>query len=78
MNDVLEEATSSLKALHNLQVLHSDAIPWDMLWDKHCGRLMFVNLERAEIQTRLPLGIITANRKRIRQGNIKTMILTVR
>ncbi|KFZ21107.1 hypothetical protein V502_02937 [Pseudogymnoascus sp. VKM F-4520 (FW-2644)] len=64
-NDVIERATSALKALHNLQVLHKDAKPRNMLWDEHHGRLMLVEFERAEIQTRLPLGIITANRKRI-------------
>lgn len=72
--DVLEEATSALKALHNLQVLHKDAEPRNMLWDEHRGRLMLVDLERADIQTRPPLGIITANRKRNRQGNIKTVV----
>jgi tRNA A-37 threonylcarbamoyl transferase component Bud32 len=73
-NDVLVEAASALKALHSLQVLHKDAEPRNMLWDEHRGRLMLVDLERAEIQTRSPLGIITANRKRNRQGNMKTVI----
>ncbi|KFY98960.1 hypothetical protein V500_01508 [Pseudogymnoascus sp. VKM F-4518 (FW-2643)] len=55
-------------------VLHKDAAPRNMLWDEHRGRLMLVDLERAEIQTRSPLGIITANRKRNRQENIKTVV----
>lgn len=45
-----------------------------MLWDEHRGKLILVDLERAEIQTRSPLGIITANRKRNLQGNIKTVV----
>jgi serine/threonine protein kinase len=73
-NDVIERATSALKALHNLQVLHKDAKPRNMLWDEHRGKLMLVDLERAKIHTRLPLGIITANRKRNRQGDIKTVV----
>ncbi|KFY32082.1 hypothetical protein V493_00531, partial [Pseudogymnoascus sp. VKM F-4281 (FW-2241)] len=46
---VLEEATSALKALHNLKVLHKDAEPRNMLWDEHRRKLMLVDLERAEI-----------------------------
>lgn len=33
---------------------------------------MIVDLEHAEIQTRVPLGSITSNRKRNRQGDTKT------
>ncbi|OBT39281.1 hypothetical protein VE00_10595 [Pseudogymnoascus sp. WSF 3629] len=73
-NDVIKRVTSALKALHNLQVLHKDAKPRNMLWDEHRGRLMLVDFERAEIQTRLPLGIIIANRKRNRQGDIKMAV----
>ena len=56
-NDVIERATSALKALHKLRVLHKDAEPRNMLWDEHRGKLMLVDLEPAEIQTRSPLGI---------------------
>ncbi|OBT59278.1 hypothetical protein VE04_00367 [Pseudogymnoascus sp. 24MN13] len=65
-------ATSALKALHKLRVLHKDAKPHNMLWDEYRDKFMLVDLERAEIRTRMPLGIITANRKRNRQGDIKT------
>ncbi|KAL5351074.1 hypothetical protein ACLOAV_004649 [Pseudogymnoascus australis] len=71
-NDVIESATSALKALHKLRVLHKDAKPHNMLWDENRDKFMLVDLERAEIRTRMPLGIITANRKRNRQGDIKT------
>ncbi|KAL5349529.1 hypothetical protein ACLOAV_005824 [Pseudogymnoascus australis] len=71
-NDVVERATSTLKALHGLRVLHKDAKPHNMLWGEHHNKFMLVDLERAEIRTRVPLGIITANRKRNRQGDMKT------
>jgi hypothetical protein len=71
-DDVIESATSALKALYKLRVLHKDAKPHNMLWDENRDKFMLVDLERAEIRTRMPLGIITANRKRNRQGDIKT------
>ncbi|KFY26001.1 hypothetical protein V491_01494 [Pseudogymnoascus sp. VKM F-3775] len=79
-NGVIERATSALKGLHSLQVLHNDAEPRNMLWDEHRNKFMLVDLERAEIYleraeipTRLPLGNISANRKRNRQGDIKAV-----
>ncbi|KFY96895.1 hypothetical protein V498_02406 [Pseudogymnoascus sp. VKM F-4517 (FW-2822)] len=79
-NDVIESATSALKALHKLRVLHKDAKPHNMLWDEYRDKFMLVDLERAEIYleraeipTRLPLGNISANRKRNRQGDIKAV-----
>jgi serine/threonine protein kinase len=72
--DVMERATSALKLLHNLEVLHKDVKPHNMLWDEHRNKFMLVDFERAEIQTRFPLGIITANHKTNRQGDIKTAV----
>ncbi|KFY28408.1 hypothetical protein V491_00477 [Pseudogymnoascus sp. VKM F-3775] len=70
-NNVIKRANSALKALHSLRVFHKDAKPHNMLWNKHEKKFMIVDLERAEIQTRVPLGSITSNRKRNRQTAAK-------
>ena len=69
---ILDQANITLGALHGLQVLHMDAEPRNMLWDEESGRLMLVDFEQAQIRARLPLSIITLNRKRNRQGGMKS------
>ncbi|EEA25095.1 hypothetical protein PMAA_062220 [Talaromyces marneffei ATCC 18224] len=58
---LIEEAETSLRAIHNLGVLHSDPIPGNMIWNEKDQRVMFIDFERARYQKRIPLGTITAN-----------------
>ncbi|KAJ9655814.1 hypothetical protein H2201_008724 [Coniosporium apollinis] len=68
----LGKTESALRALHGLRVLHKDAEPRNILCDEQGDTLMLVDFERAEIQARQPLGAITPNRKRKRDGEKKT------
>ncbi|CAD6445219.1 3a3088d6-d303-4cf5-9faf-e19c685c9a19 [Sclerotinia trifoliorum] len=68
---ILEQATSALKAMHRLEVLHTDAELRNMVWDEKRKTLMLIDFERAQIRTRLPLGTLTLNRKRDQQGKMK-------
>ncbi|KAJ9634904.1 hypothetical protein H2199_008768 [Coniosporium tulheliwenetii] len=68
----LGKTKSALRALHRLQVLHKDAEPRNILWDEQGDALMLVDFERAEIQAKQPLGTITPNRKRKRDGEKQT------
>lgn len=67
----LKLAVDAVTALHKLQVLHQDAEPRNMVYDERSGRLMLVDLERAEVRTRQALGVISVNRKRKRVGQGK-------
>ncbi|KAG9228961.1 hypothetical protein BJ875DRAFT_489361 [Amylocarpus encephaloides] len=71
---MLDEVSKTLTTLHKLQVLHTDAEPRNWLWDERCGNIMLVDFERAEIRARLPLSVISPNRKRNRQGEIKRVL----
>lgn len=55
---------TALQALHNLWVLHEDPEPRNMLWDEQNESFMIIDLERAKISVRQPLGSITPNQKR--------------
>ncbi|KAJ8059754.1 hypothetical protein OCU04_011394 [Sclerotinia nivalis] len=68
---IVEQATSALKAMHRLEVLHTDAELRNMVWDEQRKTLMLIDFERAKIRTRLPLGTLTLNRKRDQQGKMK-------
>jgi hypothetical protein len=63
---LIAEAETSLRAIHNLGVLHSDPIPGNMIWNEETQRVMFIDFERAQYQKRVPLGSIAANQKRKR------------
>ncbi|EEA18486.1 hypothetical protein TMatcc_001228 [Talaromyces marneffei ATCC 18224] len=63
---LIAQAETSLRAIHNLGVLHSDPIPGNMIWNEEGQRVMFIDFERARYQKRIPLGTITANQKRKR------------
>ncbi|KAL7622747.1 hypothetical protein AAE478_006425 [Parahypoxylon ruwenzoriense] len=56
---------AAFRALHQLQVLHGDAEPRNVLYDVHAGRAMIVDFERAQVvRDRWPLGPTSPNRKR--------------
>ncbi|EAW11094.1 uncharacterized protein ACLA_067310 [Aspergillus clavatus NRRL 1] len=63
---LIAQAETSLRAIHNLGVLHSDPIPGNMIWNEENQRVMFIDFERAQYQKRIPLGSIAANQKRKR------------
>uniref|UniRef100_A0A093URP4 Putative cell division control protein 7 like 2 n=1 Tax=Talaromyces marneffei PM1 TaxID=1077442 RepID=A0A093URP4_TALMA len=63
---LIAQAETSLRAIHDLGVLHSDPIPGNMIWNEENQRVMFIDFERAQYQKRIPLGSITANQKRKR------------
>jgi hypothetical protein len=64
-NQLILHAENSLHAIHRLDVLHSDPIPGNMIWNKENDRVMFINFERAKFQKRrTALGSISPNKKR--------------
>ncbi|KAH6696536.1 hypothetical protein BKA61DRAFT_623125 [Leptodontidium sp. MPI-SDFR-AT-0119] len=69
---ILEEVDKTLTALHEYRVLHKDVEPRNWLWDGQ--RVMLVDFERAEIRARPPLTVLSPNRKRTRQGEIKDAV----
>ncbi|KAH7010964.1 hypothetical protein B0J12DRAFT_690969 [Macrophomina phaseolina] len=68
----LQEARVMLEGLHRLGVLHKDPALRNILRDDCTGRLMWTDLERAEVCARSPLGPICPNRKRKRPVCKKT------
>ncbi|QGA17402.1 hypothetical protein EYB26_005073 [Talaromyces marneffei] len=67
---LIAQAETSLRAIHNLGVLHSDPIPGNMIWNEENQRVMFIDFERARYQKRVPLGSIAANQKRKRVASV--------
>ncbi|KAL5332340.1 hypothetical protein BJX70DRAFT_404699 [Aspergillus crustosus] len=62
----IRKVEKSLQAIHRLNVLQGDPIPGNMVEEK--GRVMFIDFERAKLQTRrVPLGGISPNHKRKRE-----------
>jgi serine/threonine protein kinase len=57
----MDLATKAYAELHQLQVLHVDAEPRNILYDAISGTLMVVDFERAELRGRQPLGLISPN-----------------
>ncbi|RTE70912.1 hypothetical protein BHE90_014686 [Fusarium euwallaceae] len=58
--EVADGVAKIFTAIHKLRVLHHDAEPRNILCDEN-GKLMAVDLERAEFQGRPPLGDISPN-----------------
>ncbi|KJZ69297.1 hypothetical protein HIM_11310 [Hirsutella minnesotensis 3608] len=58
---VASEILTALSRLHQRGVLHRDAEPRNVLYDKHTGRYMIVDLMQAEFHARQPLGSIDLN-----------------
>jgi tRNA A-37 threonylcarbamoyl transferase component Bud32 len=67
---LIAQAETSLRAIHNLGILHSDPNPGNMIWNEEHRRVMFIDFERAQYQKRTPLGTITANQKRKRVTSV--------
>ncbi|KAK2757291.1 hypothetical protein FQN54_004805 [Arachnomyces sp. PD_36] len=62
---LVQRAETSLQAIHNIGVLHSDPIPGNMTWNEQDCCVMFIDFERSTLQNqrRIPLGIISSNQK---------------
>ncbi|KJZ70009.1 hypothetical protein HIM_10590 [Hirsutella minnesotensis 3608] len=58
---VANEILTALSRLHQHGVLHRDAEPRNVLYDKRTGRYMIVDLMLAELHARQPLGSINVN-----------------
>ena len=61
---VADQIITALGRLHQHQVLHRDAEPRNVLYDRSNGRCMLVDLMLAEIHARQPLGYIDGNGRR--------------
>jgi serine/threonine protein kinase len=67
---VNEQVKQSADAIHRLQVLHKDLEPRNILWNKETDHVMVIDFERAEVEQRTALGVISANRKRKPTGSL--------
>ncbi|KAH7349238.1 hypothetical protein BKA66DRAFT_541640 [Pyrenochaeta sp. MPI-SDFR-AT-0127] len=63
---VIEQVKGSVGAIHGLRVLHKDLMPRNILWNEETKHVMVIDFERAEVEQRTVLGVISANRKRKR------------
>ncbi|KAH7201282.1 hypothetical protein DER44DRAFT_783735 [Fusarium oxysporum] len=61
--NVVDQIIVALKRLHQYRILHHDAEPRNVLYDRSSGRCMLVDLMLAEIHDRQPLGSINFNRQ---------------
>ena len=62
-----ERVERSIRAVHQLGVLHRDAMPRNILWNTEVGQAMIIDFERAEVlKPRAVLGVISPNQKRKR------------
>ena len=52
MGDVLDRASRALQAIHQLEVLHHDAMPRNLPWNTEDERVMVVDFERAKVVER--------------------------
>lgn len=59
--DIANEILTALARLHQHGVLHRDAEPRNVLYDKRTGRYMIVDLMLARFHTRQPLGPVNVN-----------------
>ncbi|RYO48244.1 hypothetical protein AA0116_g12705 [Alternaria tenuissima] len=80
---VSEQVRLSADAIHGLRVLHKDLMPRNILWNEETKHAMVIDFERAEVEQRTVLGVISANRKRkkatgssVKQGQIKPSACT--
>ncbi|KNB19850.1 hypothetical protein FOXG_17042 [Fusarium oxysporum f. sp. lycopersici 4287] len=61
--NVVDQIIVVLKRLHQYRILHHDAEPRNVLYDRSSGGCMLVDLMLAEIHDRQPLGSINCNRQ---------------
>ena len=59
--DVVNMISTALSRIHQHQILHCDAEPRNVLYDKRSGRCMIVDLMLAEFHTRRPLEHVNLN-----------------
>jgi hypothetical protein len=75
MNDenktaLIQQTKSAIHAIHQLKVLHQDAMPRNILWNSVTGQPMVIDFERAKISALLvALGVTSPNRKRKRDAS---------
>ncbi|EED14486.1 metalloprotease m41 ftsh, putative [Talaromyces stipitatus ATCC 10500] len=50
---LIQQAETSLRAIHELGILHNDPIPGNMIWNEENKRVMFIDFERAQYQKRM-------------------------
>ncbi|KAI9815587.1 MAG: hypothetical protein M1832_005448 [Thelocarpon impressellum] len=64
---LVAQVQSSMRAIHDLGVIHGDAMPRNVLWNPQTERVMMIDFERATLLPgRMPLGSVSPNRKRKR------------
>jgi len=79
-SDVMAQAITSLQAIHQLGVLHQDAMPRNMLWNTEGKRVMVVDFERAELaksqvmKKRVKLRMISPNQRSTRKRKAQTKL----
>ena len=62
---LIHQLERSIRAIHQLGVLHRDAMPRNMLWNAEASQAMMIDFERAEIlEQRTVPGVISPNWKR--------------
>ncbi|RTE69084.1 hypothetical protein BHE90_016537 [Fusarium euwallaceae] len=61
--NVVKKILNALGRLHQHGVLHRDAEPRNVLYDKHTDRYMIVDLMLAKLRTRQPLGPMDVNKR---------------
>ena len=67
-------AERGLREIHAKDVFHGDPELRNLTYDSYSDRLMWVDLERAKVRTREPLGLISPNRKRQREESASKLL----
>lgn len=68
-----QQVETSYHAIHDLGVLHGDAMPRNILWNRETCQVMIIDFERATFeQSRKVLGVISPNRKR-KRGRVQAV-----
>lgn len=66
---VMGQAVEAMRAIHQLEALHRDSIPRNILWSEEVKHIIFINFERSEIEEALlkrPPMLHSANERRKR------------
>ncbi|KAK7178003.1 hypothetical protein PSPO01_15953 [Paraphaeosphaeria sporulosa] len=69
---VNEQVKQSADAIYGLRVLQKDLVPRNILWNEETNHVMVIDFERAEVEQRTVLIVISANRKRKRSTGSST------
>ncbi|KXH67263.1 hypothetical protein CSAL01_10527 [Colletotrichum salicis] len=65
--NIINKVTTAYKEIHKLHILHKDAEPHNIVYDKGSGKVMIVDFERAEFCGRQPLGSLSPNARNQRR-----------